>query len=505
MLEMAFSPAPACTVEWCFLVCSYGYSDKSLSMNKLVSIAKSLAGPAIVVAVLAAGWTFRDRLFPLAESTGTSEDTPPTESAEKQTVLEISEQARKNLSLISKAARPEKYWRTVVIPGEIADRPGVSDRGVTSPAVGVVTEVLAFPGDTIRPGEPLFTLRLFSEYLQATQTQLYKARKETEIVQAEIDRLSEAVSTGAVSRTKMIELQSEISRQNTLIQAARQELLNRGLTPDQIEQIESGSYVSSVDVVAPPVRDATALSIPSSPAVIKQAAFTLESTDDQGIAYEVQELAVDLGQQVQAGQLLANLSNHHLLYIVGHAFKREAVFLERAAQENRALEIEFADDNDESWPDLNQAFHIRHLSNSIDKNNRTFDFFVPLTNQSRIFQEQGRKFLIWRFRPGQRVRIHVPVQRFDDVFVLPSEAVVRVGPEAYVFRQNGDLFKQIPVHVLHEDRLNIVIANDGDITAGSFLAQNSAASLNRVLKSQTASGKQPGLHVHPDGTTHAAH
>ena len=74
-----------------------------------------------------------------------------------------------------------------------------------------------------------------------------------------------------------------------------------------------------------------------------------------------------------------------------------------------------------------------------------------------------------------------------------------------MFRQNGDLFKQIPVHVLHEDRRQIVIANDGSITPGSYLAQSAAASLNRVLKAQTASGEQPGLHVHPDGTVHAAH
>ncbi|EMI24291.1 hypothetical protein RESH_05116 [Rhodopirellula europaea SH398] len=50
-----------------------------------------------------------------------------------------------------------------------------------------------------------------------------------------------------------------------------------------------------------------------------------------------------------------------------------------------------------------------------------------------------------------------------------------------------------------------MIANDGSIPRGSYLAQSSAASLNRVLKSQTASGEQPGLHVHPDGTVHAAH
>lgn len=465
---------------------------------------RAISGLAIIVGVFGVLWLLRGQLFMRNDTTQSAAASKPADSGEKQSVLEISSQARKNLDLISSAARPQTYWRTVVIPGEIADRPGLSDRGVTSPAVGVVTAIHAFPGDTMRPGEPLFTLRLFSEYLQATQTQLFKARQETTIVQAEIDRLSSAVSTGAVSRSRMIELESEISRQNTLIQAARQELLTRGLTPQQVQQIESGTFVSTVEVVAPPLQNLDAFSKRSESYQLRQASFD-ELVDDQGIAYEVQDLSVELGQQVQAGQLLANLSNHQLLYVVGHAFKREAAYLEQAAQEKRPIEVEFAEDASNRWPLLDQTFTIRHLANSIDKDNRTFDFFLPLINQSRAFDEQGRVFLVWRFLPGQRVRIHVPVERLDDVFVLPAEAVVREGPEAYVFRQNGDLFKQIPVQVLHEDRRSVVIANDGNVTAGAFLAQGSAASLNRVLKSQSASGQQPGVHVHADGTTHAAH
>ncbi len=466
---------------------------------------RAIAGPAIIFGVVGVLWLLRGQLFSRNDMKQSATTSKQADSGEKQSVLEISSQARKNLNLVSKAARPQSYWRTVVIPGEIADRPGLSDRGVTSPAVGVVTAIHAFPGDTMRPGEPLFTLRLLSEYLQATQTQLFKARQETAIVGAEINRLSDAVSTGAVSRSKMIELESEISRQNTLIQAARQELLTRGLTPQQVQQIETGTFVSTVEVVAPPLRKIDSMSQRSKSEDVQQVGFVNAVAGDEGIAYEVQELSVELGQQVQAGQLLANLSNHQMLYVVGHAFKREAAYLERAAQEKRPLEVEFAEDDSAEWPTLDQTFKIRHLSNSIDKDNRTFDFFVPLANQSRTFDEQGRMFLVWRFRPGQRVRIHVPVEKFDDVFVMPAEAVVREGPEAYVYRQNGDLFKQIPVHVLHEDRRSVVIANDGNVTAGSFLAQGSAASLNRVLKSQSASGQQPGVHVHADGTSHAAH
>ena len=89
--------------------------------------------------------------------------------------------------------------------------------------------------------------------------------------------------------------------------------------------------------------------------------------------------------------------------------------------------------------------------------------------------------------------------------MLPSESIAREGPDAFVYRQNGDLFNQIAVNVLHEDRRFVVIANDGGITPGTFIAQNAGASLRRVLKSQSASGQQPGLHVHADGTVHAAH
>lgn len=474
-------------------------------MNRTLKLLKALIGPAIVVGVVAAMWFFRDRLFAISEPSTETTANATDKSAEKQTVLEISSQARKNLGLVSKPAKPQEYWRSVLIPGEIADRPGLSDRGVTSPAVGIVTAIHAFPGDTMRPGESLFTLRLFSEYLQATQTQLFKARQETAIIQAEIDRLSSAVSSGAVSKSKMIALRSDISRQNTLIQSARQELLTRGLRPGQVAQIEGGTFVSTVEVVAPPVMPNQVSSNLSMPSPVRQASLLTDASSTGGIAYEVQELSVELGQQVQAGQLLAKLSNHQSLYVIGHAFKREAPFLEQAAQERRPIDIEFAEDTEGRWPESEQKFEIRHLSNSIDTESRTFDFFIPLANQSRAYEKQGKAFLVWRFRPGQRTRLHVPVEKYENVFVVPAAAVVREGPEAYVFRQNGDLFKQLPVHVLHEDRQSVVIANDGGITPGTYLAQSAAASLNRVLKAQTASGEQPGLHVHPDGTVHAAH
>ena len=462
-----------------------------------------LSGVVLVAGLSAAAFFTRERWIPLfaqsPEESHIEESAPPVEEPK---VLKLSMQARKNLGLTAKSAKSQTYWRKIQVPGEIVDRPGRSDRGVTSPAVGVVLEVHAFPGEIVRPGDQLFTLRLFSEYLQNTQKELFSSNKEIELIQEQLDRLRPLAETGGIPKTKVIDLENQLRRQQAVIQAHRQDLLTRGLSPNDIEKVAEGEFISTVEVVAPPPVQITEREKSSA---IQLTAFQQSDKQNDSFAYEVQQLNAELGQQVQAGQLLSTLSDHSALYIEGHAFKREAPYLERAAQNGWDIAVEFAEDVDEHWPALEQSFEIRYLSNSIDSESRTFDFFVPLSNQARSYEKSGETFIVWRFRPGQRVRLHVPVEQMTDVMVLPSGAVVREGPEAYVFQQNGDLFNRLPVQVLHEDRLNIIIANDGTITPGLYLAQGSAASLNRVLKAQAASGMRADVHVHADGTVHASH
>ena len=467
---------------------------------RVANIVRGLTALAVVALVVVAFFT-RERWLPLLSRSEPDAETEETASpVDEPKVLKLSPQARKNLSLVSKPAKPDTYWRKIQIPGAVVDRPGRSDRGVTSPAVGVVAKVHAFPGDTVRVGDRLFTLRLFSEYLQNTQKELFTATRETEFIDAQLKRLRPLAEGGSIPKSRITELENQLRRQGAVIQAHRQDLLTRGLNPDQITRVATGNFVSTVDIVAPPLGNNV-----GSGAAIRPVAFRGGQKPMNGFAYEVQELRAELGQQVQAGQMLLTLANHGSLYLAGHAFKREAPFLDTAAQNGWEITVEFAEDAPQHWPALQQKFQIRHLSNAIDTATRTFDFFIPLTNQSRSYTKDGDQFVVWRFRPGQRVRLHVPVQQLQDVLVLPSAAVVREGPEAYVFQQNGDLFNRLPVNVLHEDRLQIVIANDGSVPAGVYLAQNAAASLNRVLKAQAASGMRADVHVHADGTVHASH
>jgi cobalt-zinc-cadmium efflux system membrane fusion protein len=467
-----------------------------MSRSRMVFL---IVGSALIVTGLAQSKKLLKVFRPNAEAAMNRVESPVAPIQEAKT-LRLTEQARKNLGLVSKPAKPQDYWRTIEVPGEIVDRPGYSDRGVTSPAVGIVTEVHAFPGDTVRPADRLFTLRLFSEYLQNTQAELFKTTREIQLITEQRARLEGLVKAGSIPESRLIELDSQLRRQTALIQSFQQDLLTRGLNPDQIKSVTEGMFVSSIEVVAPP-----AIQQPVDNTDIQPMAFRMTEDSDNDLAFEVQELNVELGQQVQAGQLLSTLANHHSLLIEGHAFKREASSLARAAENGWPITCSFAEDDQTDWPPFDQTLEIRHLANSVDSETRTFGFFISLRNQSRAYEKDHNSFVVWRFRPGQRVRLQVPVEQLKDVLVLPSAAIVREGPEAWVFQQNGDLFNRLPVHVLHEDRLRTVLANDGSVKAGLYLAQSAAASLNRVLKAQAASGLRADVHVHADGTVHASH
>ncbi|MGI8980378.1 MAG: efflux RND transporter periplasmic adaptor subunit [Pirellulaceae bacterium] len=437
----------------------------------------------------------------------------PTESPEPTALppgvtvpVKLSQQARKNLGLVAKPLQPTTYWRVIDLPGVVADRPGISDRGVVAPIAGIVTQIHAFPGATIAPDAPLFTLRLVSESLHTSQLELYKATREIEISQRQRERLSELAQSGALAKSRIIEIDNQIDRLQATVDAYRQDLQARGLMKERIAAAAKGEFVTEMVVRAPgekALRTTAVVLAANAEAEPPQLPFS----------FELQSLNVELGQQVDAGSVLCHLADHRTLLIEGHGFKDDMPLVQEAARNGWEVEVDLdaqpADKNTapttDRWPPFPKKLKINHLSNTVDEQTRTFAFFLPLENQWQDYTQDNVTRLLWRFRPGSRVRLRVAVEKLENVFVVPQQAVVREGPEAFVFRQNGDLFDRRPVHVLYEDRLNSVLANDGALSPGFYVAQSGAASLNRVMKAQAASGAPANVHVHPDGTVHGAH
>ncbi|MFM7152126.1 MAG: efflux RND transporter periplasmic adaptor subunit [Gemmataceae bacterium] len=425
-----------------------------------------------------------------AETTGPHEHATAAGTTEK--VL-LSEQAQKNLRLTARALKPETFWKTITVPGMVVDRPGYSDRGVVVPLTGLIKTIHHFPGDTVKSGDPLFTVRILSETLHSTQTELFKSVKDITLAQAQRTRLLEA--RNSIPEARIIEVDNQITRLQTAVKAYKQELLNRGLTNEQVGSVSEGKFVAEITIHVPPHPKGLRALLTSSTQQEKA------PSEDSGPTFEVQELRVELGQQVQAGQTLCTLANHQMLAIEGKAFREETPLLERVVREDWPITVDFQEERASTWPTLDQKFVIKQLSNTIDPTTRTFTFLIPFENQSRAIEREGRTIMLWRFRPGHQVRLQIRVEELKNVFVLHPDAVVREGGEAYVFRQNGDVFERKPVHVVYQDRQNIVVANDGSVPAGLFIAQTGAVQLNRMVKAQ--SGTMPkGFHIHADGSVH---
>ena len=447
----------------------------------------------LVTGIAIALFFTRDQWMPLlklGETAAADDESAPVAAGPQSQQVVLSPQAQRNLALTSAPLKSGIYWKTIDVPGRIVDRPGISDRGVVAPVTAIVIAVHHYAGDTVQPGEPLFTLRLVGESFQTSQTELFKAIKDREIAEEQIDRLDDVAAAGGIAGSRLIELRNTVRRLDVSINAYRQDLQIRGLSAEQINEITQGNFVSEV-VVQAPEQDQSLL------ASVSQSLADLP-------AYELQELSVELGQQVQAGQRLCTLSHHLSLFVEGQAFRQELPLLQDAAESGLPIAIELVEDSPSDWETPLPSLAIHHISNNLDEDNRTISFFLTLQNQFRTYQRAGQKQYLWRFRPGQRVRLKVNVEKLDGVFVVPAEAVVQEGPEFFVFRHNGDTFDRKPVHVVHRTQNEVVIANDGSVPAGIFVAQVGAAQLNRVLKSQTNTSPA-GMHVHADGSVHADH
>lgn len=466
---------------------------------KVFRLLKPLATVAVLAGVGYAGYETRDRWLP--HVTAYFKPAPPSareesggEAVAPTSKVIFNEQAQLNLGLTALPLKAETYWKTIPVPGMVVDRPGLSDRGVSAPVTGIVTKVSRLPGDAVRAGDPLFTLRVMSEQLHQAQTDLFKTTQDIGLSQAQRKRLME--SGGAVPEARLIEVDNQIARFELAVRAYRQELLNRGFTPEQIDGAAAGRFVTElvIRVPAPPA--------PAKADTGKAAPPGSAELADAPVAFEVQELKVDLGQPVQPGQVLCLLANHQRLSVEGRAFRDETPLLERSVKENWPVEVDFQEDAAANWGAVGQTFRIRHLANTIDPVNRTFAFQMPLENQSKVVEHDGRTQTLWRFRPGQRVRLHVRVSEIKNVLILPADAVAREGADAYVFTQNVNTFDRRPVRVLLQERDRVLVANDGALPAGIFVVQGGAVQLNRMVKSGGSGGAPKGYHIHADGSLH---
>ena len=390
------------------------------------------------------------------------------------TALTLSEQGKRNIGLEIATVELRPFERTVTVPAMVAERPGRTEAAISAPMTGTVTKVFALRGAAVGPGDAMFELRMTHEDMVDKQSLLLRDVEQLDVLNKEIARLEEVTQSGAIAGKTLLERKYERQKVEASLRADREALLLHGLSEAQIESIvQNRRLLQTLTVKAPCV--------------------ACEEPDAHGHddLYQVTELDAKPGDHVQVGTRLATLADHCELYIEGKAFEQDAQELTKAAQEGRPI-VALIDGNGSGKRRVGDL-KVLYVEDQVERESRALRFYVRLPNEM-IRNEKtpdGRRFISWRYRPGQRVELLVPVERWEKSLVVPVEAVIQEGAENYVYQQAGNRFSRRNVHVQYRDRESAVIESDGGLFPGDQVAGKGAYQIHVALKNKSGGGPDP--------------
>jgi len=435
--------------------------------------------------------------------------------------LEVSPEAYRSLNLDTVAVTPQPFQRTVAVTAVVVERPGRSQTEITAPVEGVISRVHVVPGQAVKPGDVLFEVRLTYEELHLAQREFVQTAAEIDAAQRELDRLQTA-GQDVVAGRRILEKQNELKKLQAKLNGQRLGLLLHGVEAEHVKMLEDLAAklitmsLEEMERALDHRHEIKGLAIKAPPYP--------EDGDHRELAhiYHMESLRVSRGQQVKTGQTLAILSDHCLLYVEGQAFEDDAPRLLAAADAQTRLRVEplarstppaqaepaapketaneapaakataaGPTNETKSKPKANKPLKLKihYIAEQVDPESRMLPFYMELENElARDVTAGGRRFVSWRYRPGQRMQVMIPAtQAWKDKIVLPTAAVVQDGVEAFVFEQNGRYFDRVPVTVLYRGNDKVVLENDGSLI-GSVVAIRGAYQMHLAIKNKAGEG-----------------
>ena len=442
-------------------------------------------------------------------------------TADESGMLELSTQAQGNIGLTTEYLQPlktETFRRSITVPGLIVERPGRTRVEISTPMAAVITHVHAVQGEAVKPGTLLFQLRITAEALVSTQTDLLRTVGELDVENREIARLTRATEAGAISQKTLLERQYAKEKLEVLMNAQKEALRLHGLSERQIEDIaRNRRLLRDLQILAPgrdshaddelhlsstavrPVSMTAGQSVANdeSPHQVENQAVENSQVENSHVdnvdntPLILQEVLVHKGETVAAGTTLAVLADYSELYIQGNAFEQDVEMLSQSGQRNWKITALFEGAGNAIQKVEN--LDLVYSASEINVESRSLSFFVRLPNEvaREMPSPNGQRFLDWKYRPGQRVQLRVPVEEWTAQIVLPVEAIAREGAESFVFQQNGKHFDRVPVHVRYRDSSHAVIASDGSLFPGDVVALRGAHQMQMALKNKSGGGVDP--------------
>ena len=405
-------------------------------------------------------------------------------------VVVLTTSAVEALELQDVAIHLQDVWRSIRIPASVVEKPGQSAHALAAPIHGTVERIYTVPGQAVSPGYALLDLRVTDEALSQAQIDLLQVMTRMDVIDEELKRLEPLIQSGSVSGKRKRDLSYERQQKDTEHQLHIQELLVRGLDSQQVDEIIKNRELMRQYTVRVTGHSASGHSETDSEAA------------DAEPNYSVEALFVLPGATVKRGDDLCRLAYHAELYLVGSAFENELDQVVKATEQQRTVVATFGTHGAEY---RRGNLSIEFIDNHVDGKSQTFSFYLPIQNEvvRDYTNAKGVRFRTWRFKPGQRAHLQLPVEEFADHIRLPLAAVVNDGVTDYVFRKldhhhgpNEVEYQRVAVQVEYQDSASSVLKNSGSLKVGEKVVANRSYELNLELKSVAGEGGAHHGHSH---------
>lgn len=448
-------------------------------------------------------------LSPLAADSETEEKAD--DPHEGKTIAVVTEAAARSLGLKTGKLKKSDFRKTVRVPGFIVEKPGHSGRTVASRVRGIVREIYCSPGELLRPGDRLFRVELTGDGVVTAQVSLLETKQQIEATKRELARVEGLVKNRTAPPSELIPIRMLLERLEKQGELRRKELLVRGLSDSLISEILETENLRDEFLIRVPggerpaldgqlVRTADETSLAENGTRVVPPLRVDPPQPGRPEEFTVEEINVHPGQSVSPGDQLADLAWHDVLAVEGHAFERDIMSIATLAKNGWKAAIEYGAHEDEVQL---AELDVKFVDNHVDAETGTFRFFLEINNEEfhTTTDANGRTFKSWRFKPGQRVHIIIPVEELKGQFVFPREAVVEEGVDSFVFRRfsqtaDFDEFEAVPVAVIYRDSKTVVVAGDGELRENNRVVLNNAYQLYLAAKADSGGGGHSHPHPH---------
>lgn len=267
--------------------------------------------------------------------------------------------------------------------------PAAAEQVVSSPVVGLVTQLLVQQNQAVQPGTPL--VRIVSPELGQLQLQLLQATTRAKLTRQTAQREQQLFDEGIIPRRRVQEAQAALMEGKAALNQAKAALRLSGMSTATIERVAASGK--------------------------PQESITLAATQ-AGI---VTKIAVKAGQRIEAATDLLHVAQTDSLWLDIHLPVSESM----------------------TWP---AGTKVEVVGGEITARILSASPTVSSSSQTVVLRAaiEGKGTQV---RPGEFVTVELPIVATQSSWDVPLSSVAYDGGQAYVFIRTSDGFESRPVKV----------------------------------------------------------